>query len=269
MPPQTPTTEHKQHKFDIRLQVWPKLREVALPDSRFDYDFSEFIADFIGSDKATNLLTEHSTFKDCIKNGILFITPDNCLFDLRFYMLNHNLPFLITTYGIKRGFFYMDSENVPNDQKMFAATLDGMEKWAKPITLEQIKNKKLMISMMITGTGCINTKGIRVGKGHGYFDMEWGMLHSIGCLDLVSTKSVAIVHDCQLVELEVRPEKFDTLCDLVVTNSKILEIDVENKPHYGIIWDLLQEEMLDEIPPLRELQHLQAQQKIAAAIGGI
>ena len=36
----------KQEKQQIRLKVWQKLKNVALPDSRFHLNFEEYIPDF-------------------------------------------------------------------------------------------------------------------------------------------------------------------------------------------------------------------------------
>ena len=36
----------KQEKQQIRLKVWEKLKNVALPDSRFHLNFEEYIPDF-------------------------------------------------------------------------------------------------------------------------------------------------------------------------------------------------------------------------------
>ena len=41
----------------VRQQVWDKLRGVAKPDSRFHFDFNEYIPDFAGSDAALARLT--------------------------------------------------------------------------------------------------------------------------------------------------------------------------------------------------------------------
>ena len=37
--------------------------------------------------------------------------------------------------------------------------------------------------MMVTGASAITPSGIRFGKGHGYFDLEWAMLSSKGSCD--------------------------------------------------------------------------------------
>ena len=43
---------NKQEKQQIRLKVWQKLKNVALPDSRFHLNFEEYIPDFKKSDSS-------------------------------------------------------------------------------------------------------------------------------------------------------------------------------------------------------------------------
>ena len=64
----------------IRQQIWTKLKDVAKPDTRFDMNFAEVIPDFVGSEVATDRIMEMQECKDA---EFLFITPDNCLVDLR------------------------------------------------------------------------------------------------------------------------------------------------------------------------------------------
>ena len=68
------------HKIKVRERVWRELRKVAVPDSRFHYDFGEFIADFEGGEEAVQRLVEHDFYQ---KSNYIFITPDNCLDRLR------------------------------------------------------------------------------------------------------------------------------------------------------------------------------------------
>ena len=160
----------------------------------------------------------------------------------------------MTTYGIRRGFWLLDPALIHPQDYRYAASLDGMERVAQPVSLtEDIHAKGIVLSLLVTGTGAINMRGIRVGKGHGFFDLEWAMLWSVGA---VSTSSViaAIVHDCQLLDEELQPEDFDTVCDVVVTPTRTVEVSGAKKPDLGIIWPLLRPGMLEDIPPLRELQ---------------
>ncbi len=133
--------------------------------------------------------------------------------------------------------------------------LDGMEKVGTHTTLAEITQMG-KIDLMVTGTGAINYQGLRFGKGHGYFDLEWAMLYSIGAVN-TSTQTAAIVHDCQVSDEELKGELWDTGCDFVVTNTQTISVDNACKPACGILWDKLERGMLADIEPLTELQNMQ------------
>ncbi|KAH3665752.1 hypothetical protein OGAPHI_003940 [Ogataea philodendri] len=240
------------HKSDVRSNVWSELIKVALPDSKFHFNFAEFIADFQGSSKATNFFKQDDSYR---LSKVLFITPDNCLEQLRYEALKDGKTVLMTTYGIYRGFWLLDPAKIDPSRYEYASTLDGMEKVAEHLSLEKMIEMQLKVDVMITGTGAINKKGVRFGKGHGFFDCEWAMLYTIGVINK-STPAVAFVHDCQLLDQELKPEVFDTVCDIVVTNSQLLKVEPVPKPYCGILWDLLDPKMYDTIPPLQELKKL-------------
>lgn len=246
------------HKDIIRQKVWPRLREVAYPDSRFHYDFSSFIADFQGSDDAVEALTQQPCYLDA---KLVFVTPDNCLEKLRYRALQDGKKVLVTTYAIRRGFYLLDPHIIDTETKRSqSCLLDAMEQpgVGRRISLAEIKELKLEIDMLVTGTGAINPAGIRFGKGHGFFDLEWAMLFTIGLVN-PKTPCVAIVHDCQVLDEVLTPEEFDTVCDLVITPSRIIRVGkscIVQKPICGILWERLQPDMLNNIPPLRELQRM-------------
>ena len=52
------------HKISVRERVWTELRKVAVPDSRFHFDFGEFIADFQGGEAAVQRLVDHPYYRD-------------------------------------------------------------------------------------------------------------------------------------------------------------------------------------------------------------
>ncbi|WP_110631630.1 5-formyltetrahydrofolate cyclo-ligase [Salinicola salarius] len=242
------------HKSDVRRRVFANLRKVAFPDSRFHFDFGEFIADFQNREDATRRLVAHPFYQQA---STIFITPDNCLEELRHRALLDGKTVLMTTYSIKRGFWLLDPAEIPEEMYLYAATLDGMERMGRPISLTEI-HERPKTDFMVTGTGAINEAGIRFGKGHGYFDAEWGMLYRIGNID-VNTPSAALVHDCQVLEEELHPEVFDTVSDVIFTPTRTIEVDAPHKPTVGIVWQLLDQQMYDTIPPLQELCRMEAQ----------
>jgi 5-formyltetrahydrofolate cyclo-ligase len=149
------------HKSSIRERVFTELRKVAFPDSRFHYNFAEFIADFHDSDRAIDRLMAHRFYRDA---NLVFITPDNCLEQFRYRTLLDGKRILMTTYAITRGFWLLDPRSFPSNKYLYAATLDGMERFGTPVTLEQIKRDLPVVDYMITGTGAINEVGIRFGS---------------------------------------------------------------------------------------------------------
>ncbi|KAK8175575.1 5-formyltetrahydrofolate cyclo-ligase [Phyllosticta citrichinensis] len=256
--PQKQPSDIATHKSDIRAQIWRQLRAVAYPDSRFDFDFSSFIADFAGSDGATRRLTALPAYRDA---NIVFIAPDNCLEQLRRDALRDGKTVLVTTYGIRRGFWLLEPAAIAASEWSVehAAMLDGMERVGRAVALSSVA--RLRVDLLVTGTGAINARGVRFGKGHGYFDLEWALLYSVGAVD-AATPAVALVHDCQVVPDDVTlvPDEFDTVVDFVVTPSLLVEVEGPQKPVVGILWERLREGMMEGIPPLRELRALMDEQ---------
>ena len=246
--------EHTDHKHTVRERVFAALREVAFADSRFHFDFGEFITDFVGSSAATDRLMAHRFYQ---QSECIFITPDNCIEELRYRTLCEGKRILMTTYSIRRGFWLLDPATIPQDRLLYAATLDGMERHGRHMTLAQIRAELPRLDYMITGTGAINEHGVRFGKGHGFFDAEWGMLYRIGVID-AQTPTAALVHDCQVLQETLYPEIFDTVADAIFTPTRTIEVTNPHKPRCGIVWDLLDPQMLATIPPLQELQAMEA-----------
>ncbi|MCJ1391571.1 hypothetical protein MMC18_004435 [Xylographa bjoerkii] len=245
-------------KSSVRQQVWSELRKVAYADSRFDFDFNEFIPNFQGSFEAAKRLTLMPIYQSAI---LVFITPDNCLEALRHRALSDGKVVLITTYAIRRGFWLLDPSQIDPSSYQYASTLDGMEQMARPISLHEMMDLGLGIDLMVTGTGAINSEGVRFGKGHGFFDLEWAMLYSIGVISS-TTPTAALVHDCQVLAEPLIPESFDTVCDFVITPTKLIKVSNARKPICGILWEKLASGMLESIPPLQELKSLIREEKV-------
>ena len=124
-----------------------------------------------------------------------FITPDNCRIDLRRDMIAAGKSFVMSTYGIYRGFLLMESGMVPPGAELYAAWLDGMQHFARPISLAEIASRGRFY-FMATGASAVSVDGVRFGKGHGFFGLECGMFTDLGLVD-ETTPVVAVVQDCR------------------------------------------------------------------------
>lgn len=236
----------------IRQKIWTKLRDVARPDTRFHLNFAEVIPDFDGSETATHRIVEDPAYK---ASRFAFITPDNCLADLRRRMIEDGKPFVMSTYGIYRGFLYLDPATVPEDAALYASWLDGMEHFGVPISLEEIASKG-RFDYLVTGASAVSVNGVRFGKGHGFFDLEWGMFTDLGLVD-EDTPVHALVHDVQLVEEQLQPSETDILVDRIFTPNRTHIVERRAKRPRGVKWPLLDPKQIADTPPLQELQRLQ------------
>ncbi len=240
----------------IRQRVWADLRHVARPDSRFHWDFAEFIADYEGSEVGAEHIQSLPAWQT---SSLMFITPDNNLEVLRRMAMADGKRFVMSTYGIARSFLYIDPALVPLDCYGWAATLDGMDRFGQPLGLVDLTLLG-KFDLLVTGAAAISTNGIRFGKGHGYFDLEWAMFSEAHCLT-ENPLVVCAVHDCQIVDIDLVGSEFDTRVDLIVTPTQTIVVPAVYGHMPGrIVWERLEPGMIERIPPLQELQQLQKEQ---------
>jgi len=109
---------------------------------------------------------------------------------------------------------------------------------------------------MVTGASAVSKNGVRFGKGHGFFDLEWGMFTDLQ-LAHEDTPVFAVVHECQIVNENLKPSETDILVDKIVTPSEIQTISQRAKRPHGVKWPLLQPNQIANTPPLQELQRMQ------------
>lgn len=239
------------NKSEARAAVWAELIKVAAPDSRFHLDFGEYIPDFEGSEQAVARLTALDAYR---QSPNVFITPDNCLEGLRAQAVRDGKVQIMPTYGIRRGLVELRPDNVPAGLEAYAVLLDAIEKLGRPISLSTLREQhRGQIGLVVTGASAVSRAGVRFGKGHGFFDLEWAMLYKTGVVEQQTTV-VAFVHDCQVVDIDLEPSPFDTICDLIVTPTRVIEVANSQKPTQGVLWDQLEPGMMEDIPPLRELK---------------
>ncbi|MEI8105376.1 MAG: 5-formyltetrahydrofolate cyclo-ligase [Actinomycetes bacterium] len=245
----TETTAEKTERH--RERIWHELRKVARPDSRFHWDFSSFITDFEGSDRCAERLGDLVTAS--VGDGRrIFVTPDNCLEEFRAGLIRAGIPFVMTTYGIVRGFLALDPTDVPADGVLHAATLDGFDRYARPLTLAELADGPAF-GLLATGGSAVSRNGVRFGKGHGYFDFEYAVLSELGLLD-ASTQVADVVHDCQYVDDVLDAEAHDVPVDWIVTPTRTLRVDGPPRPPGRVHWDLVPGTEFDDLEITAELR---------------
>lgn len=236
-------------KQQVRSEVWKELRKIARPDSRFHFDFSSFIPDFEGSGKALVKFVGLEIYKNA---SLLFVTPDECLVAFRARCIQDGKTIIVSPYGIRRPLVILGRKNVQEGHELFAACLDGLERFGRYTTLDEISQLG-NLDIMVTGGSAVNLEGVRFGKGHGYFDLEWAMMREIGVVN-EDTPIVIFVHDCQVIDESIEPDPFDSVADIIVTPTRIIMVEKRYPKPTGIIWEKLDPHLIEEIPPLQELK---------------
>lgn len=243
--PPAPPDAIQQH----RERIWDVLTRVGRPDSRFHWDFSSFIADFDGNEDATARILDLPVWAAAER---VFITPDNSTELLRREAIRAGKTLLVTTYGIRRGFLLLSPGRVPADEISYAATLDGLDRYARPVTLADLRGTA-PLPLLVTGGSAISRNGIRFGKGHGYFDLEWAMLSEIG-LTTADSVIIDIVHDEQVVDEDLLGEEHDVPVDWIVTPTRTLHVPDHGRRPGRVLWDLVPGTEHEDLPPIRELR---------------
>jgi 5-formyltetrahydrofolate cyclo-ligase len=98
----------------------------------------------------------------------------------------------------------------------------------------------------------VTRDGRRLGKGHGYADLEYALLRELGNPPVPIATTV---HPLQIVG-GFPTEAHDTPLTLIATPNEIIEVKRRRAPPRGIDWKRLPREALEEMPVLRELRRL-------------
>jgi 5-formyltetrahydrofolate cyclo-ligase len=128
-----------------------------------------------------------------------------------------------------------------------AASISGALNSGLTIEVDEL----LHIDLIVCGTVAVNRKGVRVGKGGGFSDLEFALLVEAGLID-DRTAIATTVHPLQLVSGELPETRHDFRVDIIVTPEEVIHTRRARRPS-GIAWAELAPEQLAAIPVLRRL----------------
>jgi len=104
------------------------------------------------------------------------------------------------------------------------------------------------VELVVCGTVAVNRKGVRIGKGGGFSDLEFALLAERGLVG-EDTTIVTTVHELQLVDEGLPETEHDFRVDVIVTPETVLRTRRRRRPP-GILWDHLDAEKRAAIPVL-------------------
>jgi 5-formyltetrahydrofolate cyclo-ligase len=229
-------------KQEMRERVWSLLEKEKV--TRFPKPVFGRIPNFEGAEKAAARLRELKVFSDA---NAMKVNPDAPQRPVRENVLRARKELLVPTPRLGKGFLLIGPDSHPSVDVGLAATTRGAWKCGRPVGLRDLPT----VDLIVTGTVAVSQSGVRIGKGGGYSEIEYGILQELRLVD-ENTPIVTTVHDLQIVE-EVPAEEHDLTVDAIVTPTRVIDTCRKRPQPKGIYWDEVTDLMLEEIPLLKEL----------------
>lgn len=230
-------------KDAARTWVWTELREQK--QARFPFPIKGRIPNFKGAEQAAEKLLDHPIFADAAR---IKCNPDSPQRPLRLKALERGITVFVPTPRLKAGFMRFDPDKIPAEHYSDAAALSKWDAWKEDVALEDLPQ----LDAIVAGSVAVTRGGKRCGKGHGFSDIEFGILQELGHDPAPVATSV---HQLQVVG-DFPTDAHDVPLSLVVTPDEIIEVDEPGEPPGGLDWDAFTDEDLEEMPVLQTLKKL-------------
>ena len=232
-------------KEEIRKAVWKTLERKGV--ARFPKPIQGRIPNFIGAEKAAEGMITQKEFANA---DVIKVNPDSPQIPVRLDALKCRKLLIMPTPRLKKGFILLDPDRIPREALVKASTIKGAFKYGKICSLQDLPH----IDLIVVGSVAVSKDGIRIGRGGGFSEIEYGILRE---LRLVSeeTPIFTSIHDLQLINSAPK-EEHDLVVDFIFTPRRTLRIRRKYPQPRGIFWEKLMGRQIREIPTLLELRKI-------------
>jgi 5-formyltetrahydrofolate cyclo-ligase len=228
-------------KEDIREKIWDQMKAAGLSPAPHGT-----IPTFPGQNKASERLRGLAVYRQA---RTIMVPPDQAQLQVRINALLDGKRLIMATPGLRDGFYLLEKENIKVKDWRSAARSSGVHRFGQ--RLKTTRSEIGEVDLLATGAVAVGLQGERIGKGSGYFDLEYMILREIGSVT-EATPICALVDDCQVLE-QVPMEAKDVAVDFIVTPTRIITVERILMRPAKITWDELHERHIKGMRPLREL----------------
>src|SRR5437763_3796879 len=228
-------------KQQVREWVWQELRRVGA--ARFPGAEGR-IPNFIGAEAAARGLAALDEWRaaDVVKSN-----PDSPQLPVRTAALEagKRVYMAVPRLADERPFLLLDPDRIAQSPRR-AASIKGASNAGTHVALHDVPH----VDLVVCGTVAVNRRGVRVGKGGGYSDIEFALLTETGAID-AQTAVATTVHAVQVLDEDLPETSHDFRVDLIVTPDEVIRCRRAHRPR-GIVASHLDPEKTSAIPVLSD-----------------
>jgi len=234
-------------KQSIRQRVWDHLEAAGI--ARFPFPPHDRIPNFAGAARAAERVTDTAVWDaaETVKAN-----PDSPQLPLRRAALRAGKTVYMAVPRLREERCFYELDPTELDDIEAAPAVSNVADHARQVGPDAVGR----IDLVVSGSVALTENGARVGKGEGFSDLEYAVLHELGLVE-ASTPVLTTVHERQVVggpdgvvDTEVPVDAHDVPIDYVVTPERVVETDTPYPRPTGIDWDALDDERIAEIPVL-------------------
>jgi 5-formyltetrahydrofolate cyclo-ligase len=228
-------------KQGIREEVWRRMAQGGLYGDPYGR-----IPPFPGQNKAAERLRRTTLYKESLS---VMVPPDRPQLQVRINLLQDRKRLIMATPGLRDGFYEIPGNRIPPSQWAKAVSSTGVIRYGRKLatTVGEIGR----FDLLVTGAVAVSRQGDRIGKGTGYFDLEYMILREIGSAE-EGTPVIAVVDDLQVFE-ELPWQEKDVSINLILTPTTSIPVHYPRPRPKGVDWLSLQPRQMRRMRPLREL----------------
>jgi 5-formyltetrahydrofolate cyclo-ligase len=236
--------EEPASKQDVRERVWRAMEAHGV--ARFPGTRGR-IPNFAGAERAALRLAERPEWR---RARVVKINPDAPQLPVRRLALGEGKLVYMAVPRLRAlaCFAELDPARL-GPLAARAATIAGAAKHGRPVELDEMRP----IDLIVCGSVGVTGQGMRVGKGGGYSDLEYGLLVERG-LVTARTAVFTTAHPLQIVPALIDREPYDLVVDHIVTPEGVLSCAGRLARPRGIYWEFLDEAKIGAIPILARVQ---------------
>jgi len=180
----------------------------------------------------------------------VFMDPSLLLRQARINALIDGKELIMPAAGLKEGFYLLKPFSIPFRNLGGAVTYQGLDRYGQKLVFEEISS--LEISLMAGEVLAVDSIGMFVADGHGFFDLTAAVFAETGALT-DACRAVAVIDDPNRIVDKLPPDPWDIECAFYLTpqtEGKLSDSVVRGK----IYWDDLNRDRVRKLSPLFKLQ---------------